>query len=387
VFATADGRARFADVAHTPRAEPVDARFPFSLGTGRLRDQWHGMSRTGTLGRLFGQAAEPAVAMNPLDLARRGLAAGDLVRVTSRRGSIVLPVGVGEEVGRMQAWIPMHWGGEFLSGRLADGGRHAGINELTNPANCPQSRQPELKHSAVKIEKAGLPWSLLGAAWLPRIDGLAALQSLRRLMGEFAFSVCVPFGREPLDPVGGAGAGSEAGLLGVMFRAADLQPPPAHLLQALEGILGLGHANALRYVDPARGQHRAMLLAVDGRATTGQATATLQAFLLAGDTSAERWVRTLLQEQLPAQAFGRQLLRPGAVAPAGVGARSRQVCACFDVCEASIRAAARVAAGDEEQRLARLQGQLRCGTSCGSCLPEVRRLLRENLSVAVEVAP
>ena len=118
------------------------------------------------------------------------------------------------------------------------------------------------------------------------------------------------------------------------------------------------------------------------------APATLQAFLLAGDTSAEGWVRTLLQEVLPAQAYGRQLLRPGAVAPAALAARSRQVCNCFDVSEAGIVAAARAAEGDEEQRLARLQEQLRCGTNCGSCLPDLRRLLRVNTPrVAEELAP
>jgi assimilatory nitrate reductase catalytic subunit len=58
-------------VAYKPVAEPRDARYPFSLTTGRLRDQWHGMSRTGTLGRLFGHVAEPCVQMNPQDMARR----------------------------------------------------------------------------------------------------------------------------------------------------------------------------------------------------------------------------------------------------------------------------------------------------------------------------
>ena len=71
VFPTPDGRARFANVHYQPVAEPRDARYPFSLTTGRLRDQWHGMSRTGTLGRLFGHVPEPAVQMHPQDMARR----------------------------------------------------------------------------------------------------------------------------------------------------------------------------------------------------------------------------------------------------------------------------------------------------------------------------
>jgi assimilatory nitrate reductase catalytic subunit len=182
-----------------------------------------------------------------------------------------------------------------------------------------------------------------------------------------------------------------------MFRAADRQPPPAALLQAVEAILGLTGPSVLRYVDAGRGQHRAMRLALErqpappasqpgssGSQPAARPVATLQAFLLGGDISAEGWIRTLLQEELPAQAYGRQLLRPGADVPAAVAGRSRQVCACFDVAQASIVACLQEATGDEEQRLARLQQHLRCGTNCGSCLPELRRLLRESRPLAAE---
>ena len=104
-FPTDSGRARFADTPYEPLAEPRDARFPFSLTTGRLRDQWHGMSRTGTIGRLFGHVPEPAIEMHAQDLARLKLADGDLVHVSSRRGSIVLPVQASEQVSPAQAFI------------------------------------------------------------------------------------------------------------------------------------------------------------------------------------------------------------------------------------------------------------------------------------------
>jgi assimilatory nitrate reductase catalytic subunit len=115
-YPTADGRARFAAVDYQPVAEPRDARFPFALTTGRLRDQWHGMSRTGTLGRLFGHAPEPVVQLNASDMARRGLKEGELVHLTSKRGSIVLPLQASEEVASGQAFMAMHWGSEFLGG-------------------------------------------------------------------------------------------------------------------------------------------------------------------------------------------------------------------------------------------------------------------------------
>ena len=132
-------------------AEPREARYPFSLTTGRLRDQWHGMGRTGTLGRLFGHVAEPSIQMHPHDMARRQLTDGDLVPVSSRHGSIVVPLATSNEVGMGHTFIAMHWGEEFLSGISTSGARLMGVNALTNSVFCPTSKQPELKHTAVKI--------------------------------------------------------------------------------------------------------------------------------------------------------------------------------------------------------------------------------------------
>ena len=119
----ADGRARFFDAPYAAPAEARDARFAFALNTGRLRDQWHGMSRTGSIGRLFGHAPEPVVEMNGEDMARLGLADGDLVSVTSRRGAIVLPAQRSAAQAPAQVFIAMHWGEEFVSGRGSSGGK------------------------------------------------------------------------------------------------------------------------------------------------------------------------------------------------------------------------------------------------------------------------
>ena len=354
VFPTDDGRARFADVSWQPLAEPPEARFPFSLTTGRLRDQWHGMSRTGTLGRLFGHVAEPAVQLNPQDMARRLLKDGDLVHVTSRRGSIVVPVQGSTELGMSQAFMAMHWGPEFLTGCSSTGKRLAGVNAITNSACCPISNQPELKHAAVKILKAELPWSLLGVAWLPADEALQARERLKEVMGLFPFASCVPFGRERS---------------GVLLRAAAHEAPPDELIARIEGLLGLDGPDALRYADPRKGQRRAMRLMRHGD------EARLEAFLLAGDTSAQAWIKTLLQDELPAQAYGRLLLVPGAKAPVAVQSRGKQICTCLNVTDAAIRAHLGACAGGEEERFASLQSSLKCGTSCGSCVPELRRMV------------
>ena len=367
VFATNDGRARFFDAAYVPVAEPRDARFPLSLNTGRLRDQWHGMSRSGTLGRLFGHAPEPSVDMTRQDMARLKLVDGDLVRVRSRRGAVVLPARASEELLPAQVFVAMHWGSEFVSGVDDNGQALSGVNALTTGAFCPQSKQPELKHAAVKLEPAALPWRLLAAAWLPADQVHAVRQALQTSLAQFAYASLVPFG-QTRD--------------GLLLRAAAAIAPPVGVVQAIEAALGLAldDTTLLRYADPARGQRRTLRLSKHSSGDT-----RVEAFVLAGETSAEPWLRALLQEEQPAQAFATQLLRPGAVPLSAQAMRParRQVCNCLDVDERTINTQlAGTPVGPAEQRLAGLQQALKCGTQCGSCLPELRRLVQASAVAA-----
>jgi assimilatory nitrate reductase catalytic subunit len=357
IFPTADGRATFANTVYKPVAEPREARYPFSLNTGRLRDQWHGMSRTGTLGRLFGHVTEPSIEMNRQDMAGQGLADGDLVHVTSKRGSIIVPVQASASLPVRQTFMAMHWGEEFLSGHSRTGERLTGVNALTNSAYCPTSKQPEFKSAAIKVLKAELPWSLLGVAWLPDDAALQARETLKSLMAVFPFASCVPFGRERS---------------GLLFRAAAYEAPPDNVLTTLEGLLGLGGTDVLRYADNKRGQRRAVQLLPADAAGDRQ----LNAFVLAGDTRAQSWIKTLLQDELPAQAYGRMLLVPSAKPPMAVQSRGKQICSCFNVTESAIATQLGHCKGNEDQRLVQLQAALQCGTNCGSCLPEVKNLVR-----------
>jgi assimilatory nitrate reductase catalytic subunit len=351
VFATADGRARFVPAAQRPTAEKRDAHYPFSLNTGRLRDQWHGASRTGTLGRLFGHAAEPVVQLHPSDLARLRLEAGALLTVKSRRGSVVLPVSPSDSVAPAQAFIAMHWGAEFVAG--------AGVNALTSPAFCPQSKQPELKHAAVKLSKAELPWQLSARAWLPAESAHARRADLLALVAALPYAMCVPFGREPDARVG------------VWLRAASAAPLDEVLLARIAALLDLAGPEVLRYADARLGQSRAIRVVPDASGAR-----RVEAFLLAGDTRAAGWIGELLTERLPADPFGRALLAGSASPPQAVAPRGAQVCSCFDVSAAQIEAELARCSGTPDARLAQLQGQLRCGTNCGSCLPQLRSMVR-----------
>jgi assimilatory nitrate reductase catalytic subunit len=180
-------------------------------------------------------------------------------------------------------------------------------------------------------------------------------------MHGFPFAACVPFGRERA---------------GVLFRAAAYEGASAETITRIEGILGLAGSEVLHYADKRRGQRRAMRLRRAGADTY------LDAFLLAGDISAEAWIRTLLQEELPAQTYGRLLLVPGAKAPVAVAARGRQVCSCFNVGESDIAATLASSAGTADAQLQHLQDKLKCGTNCGSCVPELKRIVRLRLQAA-----
>jgi assimilatory nitrate reductase catalytic subunit len=252
--------------------------------------------------------------------------------------------------------MAMHWGPEFLGGVSSTGTPLAGVNAITTSAYCPSSKQPELKHAAVKILKAELPWSLLAMAWLPEEDALHVREQLKQMMTLFPYASCVPFGRERA---------------GVLMRAAGHEAPPDEVLMRIENLLGLSGPDALRYADRNKGQRRAMRLVRQGK------EARLEGFVLAGDTRAEAWIKTLLQDELPAQAYGRLLLVPGAKAPVAVQSRGKQVCTCFNVGQAEITSYLQAAEGPEGIRLSALQADLKCGTNCGSCVPELKRLVRD----------
>jgi assimilatory nitrate reductase catalytic subunit len=322
------------------------------------------MSRTGTLGRLFGHVPEPTLHMHPQDMARRGFAEGELVGVSSKRGTVLVPVQASQEMGLSQVFMAMHWGSEFLSGQGADGLPLAGVNALTTSAHCPTSKQPEFKHAAVRVDKTTLPWTLLALAWLPDNQAHTARAALRNLMPQFGFAACVPFGRERC---------------GVLFRAAAPQAPSAELLDRIESLMGLQTPDTLRYADPRQGQRRAVRLvrAAPQAHSTDPDTATLDAFLLAGDTRSQAWIKTLLQEELAAGAYGRQLLQPGSQAPAALAhaaqAQGPQVCICFNVGQGAIDGHLRQCAGSPAERLASLQNTLKCGTNCGSCVPQLKQ--------------
>ena len=340
VFPTANGKARFVNTLYVPVAEDTNARYPLHLNTGRLRDQWHGMSRTGSVGRLFSHVEEPMLSMHAADMGRRSLSDGDLVHMSSRRGKLTLRVETSAEMRSGQVFMPMHWGRQFMNG--------LGVNALTTSAFDPYSKQPELKHAAVQVEKASLPWQMVAMRKGSAVQRMAQLQPL---LADFDYAALGLFGRD-----------EEL----VVLRAAHATPVPDALLARIDAILGLDDANeVMNYRDAKRGVSKRALME-EGK---------LLGVRLTGETVARDWLKEVIAQGADAQSLRPWLFAPLSAPPAGQVQRGHIVCNCLDVSEQEIMAEFKLGCD-----LPAIQAKLRCGTECGSCLPELKRLTAQPLA-------
>lgn len=342
IYPTENGRAHFHAAPYRPVVEAIDARYPLHLNTGRLRDQWHAMSRTGRVARLFAHVDKPVLSMNARDLELRRLKAGDLVRVKSRRGEVVVIAEASDSLRPGQCFLPMHWGARFMGG--------LGINALTLPAFDAVSKQPELKHAAVQVAKVDLPWRM---AALAVGDGAKLLDAVQPLL-------------RACDYAAAGLAGRDRDVL--TLRLAHTQPLPEILLAALDAALGLDDPLAvMHYQDSPRGISKRVR--VDG--------GKVSAARLTGETAAFDWLRDVIVEGQDAASLRTWMLAPVARPPAGGRVRGRVICNCLNVTEPDIVAA--ITAGAD---LAALQATLKCGSECGSCVPELKRLIAGSRAAA-----
>ncbi len=138
-FPTADGRATFVPVEYAPPVELPDEAFPFVMNTGRQLYHWHTGTMTRRASGLDQREPTPIMEIHPADALKLGLADGDLVRLTSRRNTLVISCRISDRVARGQVFVPFHF-------------REAAANLLTNPVLDPYAKMAELKICAVRIE-------------------------------------------------------------------------------------------------------------------------------------------------------------------------------------------------------------------------------------------
>ncbi len=332
-FATPDGRARLVPTPYRPPGVPTDERWRLVLNTGRLRDQWHTMTRTGQSPRLLAHQSEPRLDLCAADAARLGLDDGDLARVESRDGATILPVRVTGDLREGEAFAPMHWTDRFTS---------AGpIDAVVGAATDPVSGQPELKATPVRVTALKPHWHgllLRGSEQVPHGPYFWARVPLDR---GHAFTL---IGWEPLP----RDRGSE------LWIAALLDAPAS--------------AELVIYADPARGTFRYASI-VGGRLNACLFIAAKASLLPTRDALASL-IGTRIE---PRQRTGVLTGEPAGAAVLSAAA-GPTVCACFGV---GLPALHRAIVERRLTSVAEIGVDLRAGTNCGSCIPELQAILRE----------
>ncbi|MEQ9364946.1 MAG: molybdopterin-dependent oxidoreductase [Leptospirales bacterium] len=149
-FYTENGRAKLFGCPDENTSESLGPDFPFILTTGRIRDQWHTMTRTGKVRRLGTHIKRPFLEIHPDDARVHGIAPEDLVEITGRRGALRLRAKLTDTIKRGVVFAPMHWG------RISQSDQ-ARANNITNPLFDPTSKEPDFKFSAVHIKKYAPP--------------------------------------------------------------------------------------------------------------------------------------------------------------------------------------------------------------------------------------
>ncbi len=328
-FFTQDRRARFV-APQSPRLHAAtNEAFPLRLNTGRVRDQWHTMTRTGTSPRLSAHSPEPFVEVHPADAEKAKLADGGFAKITTPYGNVILKVALRTGQQRGSIFAPIHWSDATAA--------HARVGDTVSAANDPVSGQPEAKATPVRIEP--IEYAYRGFVLTRRLIGLPA--------GTWYARVAV------------------AGGIGLLLATNE---PPAFWHELAPRLMPDG-AELAEYIDQSRGVTRIAAFSsgrFDGSIFVGPEHAPPQ------------WdvVRTLFETGTIAERDRRMLLS-GRSAD-GMAETGPVICACFGVGLSAIREAIAAGAGN----IADIGRALRAGTNCGSCVPELRAIIERSAQAA-----
>ena len=322
-FFTTSGKARMLAITPQAPAQAANDALPFVLNTGRIRDQWHTMTRTGKAAKLLAHIGEPYVEIHPQDAQRLGIGHDGLARISNQNGEMLARVVESTDQRPGSLFAPIHWNGQFTGKGRAD--------VLVNAVTDPISGQPEFKHAPVAIEAYPAAWH--GFVISREAFACADHAYWTRIRGN-------GFWRYEL-------AGAEAA---------------ANWPEAMRQAFGQ-QGDWIELKDSAARRYRGALIK-DGR--------------LLAVCFFEREAASLPQRHWLASLFGKESLsdseRIALLSGRAPGANSdcgRVVCACFGVGENTLREA--IAQGADSVEALGLR--LKAGSNCGSCIPELRKLL------------
>ncbi|MFZ5734718.1 MAG: molybdopterin-dependent oxidoreductase [Pseudomonadota bacterium] len=337
-FFTSDRRARFVAIDTPSLRTGVSASRPLRLNTGRVRDQWHTMTRTGKSPRLGGHLPEPFVEIHPDDAAAAGIENGGFAKVATEYGTCTLRAVVTGRQQRGMLFAPIHWSGETASS--------ARTGSLVAPLTDPFSGQPENKATPVALSPVTFaqhgflfsrrPITLPSSAWWARVavtGGYGYLLAAGNDIADWKSWFVSQVGE------------SDVGAVDLLRRAPQAE-------------------DIAEYEDAAQGVYRAAAFAAG----------KIDVCLFVGPS------KVPFDWQAVKDAFAldvldddqRSMLLSGRAA-GGVANAGPVVCACFGVGKNTICDV--IASGARSP--IEIGAQLKAGTNCGSCIPELKRLIAQ----------
>jgi assimilatory nitrate reductase catalytic subunit len=318
-FFHAGNKARMLPLRWKPPAARTGPKYPYRLNTGRIRDQWHTMTRTALSPRLSAHLAEPYIDLHPSDAEALGIAPAALVRLTSPQGNAILRARITDAQRPGEVFAPMHWTGETAPA--------ARIDRLVAPETDPVSGQPESKASVVSV-------ACFDAAWYG-----------------FAVSVNRPEPQADYWARARTATGWRAELAGAM--------PVEDWEVEARALFGLPRAGLQVIEDRAKGSHR--LAFHDGE--------RLLAALFVSRTPV-----AVMRDYLAGQTGARSHDVLTGLPPADRPDPGPTLCACLGV---GINTILTAMERDGLMSVDAIGAALGAGTNCGSCRPEIAALLAQ----------
>jgi len=327
VFATPSGRARFVAPASAVERPAKESAFPLTLNSGRLRDQWHTMTRTGLSPVLGANAPEPVAEIHEEDARAAGIADGGLMRVSTEYGSGIFRASVTAAQRRGSVFVPIHW--SDANSAMSGAGR------MVHPEVDPISGQPAFKHTPARAEGVAPLWR---AFFLSRREIAApgcGYWARRRVEGGWLCEMAgLSEGEAP--PELGLLAGEGGGTFEDGFEEMEMRD---------------GHAGALRQARLRNGRLTDCLILTHG-----------------GSLPSRDWLSALLVAD-EIDAGTRRVFLSGRAAEGET--EGRLICACMGVRSDAILAVIAEGACD----VAAVGARTGAGTNCGSCRSEIRSLI------------
>ena len=325
-FFTPSGKAQFIAIAPKAPAQATSKAYPLILNTGRVRDQWHTMTRTAKTPKLMAHTDEPYVAIHPEEAKKQGLNSGELACISNALGKVIARVVLDEGQRKGSVFVPMHWTAQYAS--------HGRVDVLVAALADPLSGQPESKHCPVNIAPYSAKWH------------------------GFILS------RQPIET---EGLDYWVKIKGKKFYRYEIAGE--HIMEApatwAESLLGTD-GEVLEYQDLHGGRYRKALVK-DG---------VLQSVLFMApsiELPPRAWLGTLFSVS---ELDAKTRLNVLAGQLSGAKDEGKMICSCFGI---GLNTIVDAIHKDKLTSVDAIGKALKAGTNCGSCLPELTEILATEL--------